>query len=91
MDPALVDHLDRFHRRREVFIEEGLTADEAYELADQMFIRDMGGWDDRRVCFECAYHVDKKCTEILDKYKRPTMQLRFILKRCEQFKLKGTK
>lgn len=91
MDPALVDHLDRFHRRRETFIEEGLTKDEAYDLADQMFIRDLEGWDDRRVCFECEHYKDKKCTKILDKHGRPTSQLRFMLQRCNKFKLKGKK
>ena len=91
MDPALLEHLERFHRRRETFIEEGLSEDEAYELADQMFIRDMEGWDDRRVCFECNHYSNKKCTKIVDRHGRPTMQLRFMLQRCPQFKLKGKK
>lgn len=91
MDQALLEDLDRFHSRRETFIREGLSEEEAYELADQMFIRDREGWDDRRVCFECTHYAGKKCTKIVDKFGRPTMQLRFMLQRCEHFNLRGKK
>ena len=76
-------------RRRKVFIAEGLCEDQAWDLAEAMFERDRDIGDDRRVCFECKNYVAKHCTAIRDKFNRPTMQLRFILQRCDHFQLKG--
>ena len=81
----------RHQRRYKTFMEEGLCEDQAWELADKMWDRDNDPQDDRRVCFECRNYVAKHCTKYLDKYKRPTMPLRFILQRCDHFELKGAK
>jgi hypothetical protein len=81
--------IERHARRRKVFMEEGLSEGEAWDLAEQMFIRDQDG-DDRRLCFECNKYIDKKCIAYRDKFDKPTQQLRFILQRCAKFKLKGT-
>jgi hypothetical protein len=78
-------------RRAQKFIEEGCESEyEAYELAWLLALRDREqGCDDRRICFECKHYENKKCNAILDKFDRPTQQLRFILQRCPKFKLKG--
>ena len=83
--------IKRFDRRMETFRKEGLSNDEAYDLASAMFDRDRDPQDDRRVCFECQHHVKRNCIQIRDKLGKPTQQLRFILQRCEYFKLKETK
>jgi len=66
-------------RRATKFIEDGGLPDVAYDLAGLMMLRDREGLDDRRVCFECTNYVQKKCTKILDDFKRPSQQLRFVL------------
>ena len=84
-------------RRKAAFIEAGCHPEEAAELAYHMMIRDRENrgstnpLDDRRVCFECTGHKDKLCHRILDKQKKPTSQLRFVLQRCDHFDLKGKK
>lgn len=79
-------------RRRDKFVVEGLPLEEANELAAHMMLRDReGGLDDRRVCFECKHLAVKYCTAIKDRFGRPSMQLRFILQRCDYFQLKGKK
>lgn len=78
-------------RRAAKFIEDGGLPDVAYDLAGLMMLRDREGLDDRRVCFECTHYAQKKCTKILDGFKRPSQQLRFILQRCDYFTLKGKK
>lgn len=83
--------IDRHERRRKVFMAEGLCEDQAWDLADNMWNRDNDPQDDRRVCFECKNYVAKLCTAYRDKFNRPTMQLRFILQRCDRFQLKGAK
>lgn len=83
--------VERHTRRRKVFMEEGLCEEGAWDLADSMWNRDADPFDDRRVCFECRNYVAKHCTAIRDKFNRPTMQLRFILQRCDHFRLKGHK
>ena len=90
-EEQLEQAIERHARRRKVFMEEGLCEDKAFALAEQMFERDKDPHDDRRVCFECSHYVAKHCTKITDKFGKPTMQLRFILQRCDHFKLKGTK
>lgn len=87
MEKAIQTH----NRRRKVFIEEGLCEEQAWELAEQMYERDKDPHDDRRVCFECIKYVSKHCTAYTDKWNRPTMQLRFVLQRCDRFELKGKK
>jgi hypothetical protein len=83
--------IERHTRRRKTFIEEGMCEDQSWELADQMWERDVDIGDDRRVCFECKNYVAQHCTKITDKFGKPTMQLRFILQRCDYFNLKGKK
>lgn len=80
-------------RRAKRFIEDGCPSEyEAYELAWTLAYRDREqGCDDRRICFECKHYENKRCKAILDKFGKPTQQLRFILQRCDYFQLKGTK
>jgi hypothetical protein len=80
-----------YTRRLNTFVKNGLPMGEAENLADQMFERDREGLDDRRVCFECKNYVANHCTAYKDKFGRPTRPLRFILQRCDHFKLKGSK
>ena len=80
----------RHTRRRMRFEEEGLSPDEAYDLAERLFDRDHDPQDDRRLCFECSHYADSKkvCTKLRTpdgKHKRP---LRFILQRCPTFTLR---
>lgn len=81
----------RFDRRMETFRKEGLSNDEAYDLASAMFDRDRDIQDDRRVCFECENLAGKVCLKMRDRYGKPQMPLRFILQRCPDFQLKGQK
>jgi hypothetical protein len=81
-----------WRRRKDAFAAEGLEIEEAKYLAARMMMRDREqGLDDRRVCFECKHYKAKKCEAIRDKYDKPTSQTRFMLMRCDYFKLKGTK
>ena len=92
---ALDKAVTRFKKRVDTFMNEGLDFDEAYKLADRMFIRDHHHYpyDNRRICFECAHHNLKKktCSAILDHRKKPITPIRFILFRCDHFKLLGSK
>jgi hypothetical protein len=87
LDKAIATH----ERRRKVFMEEGLCEKEAFDLAERMWNRDADPLDDRRVCFECRHHIARLCTKIRDRYGKPTMQVRFVLQRCDHFDLKGKK
>lgn len=78
-------------RRAKKFIEDGCPTEEAYDLAGLLKLRDREGLDDRRICFECKHYANKRCSAILDKFNKPTQQLRFILQRCDYFQIKGTK
>lgn len=78
--------IKRFFKREAAFIQEGLDADGAERLAQQMLYRDRpDSGDDRRVCFECRYlRENARC--------RPGMQpLRFVMQRCPGFELKGAR
>jgi hypothetical protein len=84
----------KFNRRMKTFQEEGLSENDAYELADKLFIRDTEEpWDDRRLCFECKQYqpITKTCPKVLDFRGKPSTPLRFLLQRCEHFILKGQK
>jgi hypothetical protein len=81
----------RFMRRKAVFMAEGLSEDDALDLAYSLMLRDRDVLDDRRLCFECQHLVKKNCERIRDRLGKPTQQLRFILQRCEYFKLKESK
>lgn len=83
----LDDDVSRHARRKAVFMREGLDPDEAQRLADQMATRDRDPFDNRRVCFECK-HYARVCTAIKIGG-RPLEPLRFILQRCDEFRLKG--
>ena len=79
----------RHNRRQAVFMEAGLPNDDAFDLAEAMFERDLDPQDDRRVCFECKHLAVKYCSAILNKFGRPTEPVRFVLQRCDKFHLKG--
>lgn len=82
----------RFLRRMHVFVQEGLNADEASELAYSLTLRDRDTLDDRRVCFECQNLIGNKlCAKMKDRLGKMQIPLRFILQRCDDFKLKETK
>ena len=83
----------RHEKRRKRFVEEGLSEDEAWDLAEKLFDRDRDTMDDRRVCFECSNYVDKSkvCLKRRDRAGKPQMPIRFILQRCPTFSLKGVK
>lgn len=91
MTDKLDRQIERFNKRMQTFITEGLCEDGAYDLASAMMERDNDPQDDRRVCFECENYVGKACMKMRDKKDKPIMPLRFILQRCEYFQLKGTK
>lgn len=80
------------NRRISRFMQEGLPRADADDLAMQLLRRDRHGeFDERRVCFECTNLSNRGCLKILDKYSRPIMPLRFILQRCKDFNLRGSK
>ena len=79
----------RHNRRQAAFMEAGLSNNEAFDLAEAMFERDLDPQDDRRVCFECKHLAVKYCSAILNKFGRPTEPYRFILQRCDKFQTKG--
>jgi hypothetical protein len=85
LEKAIATHA----RRRKVFVDNGLSESDAWNLAEQMFTRDKEKLDDRRVCFECAHLKERYCYGIKDRFGKPTTQMRFILQRCPSFKLKG--
>ena len=80
----------RWSKRRDAFVDAGLNSDAAHELAAQMMMRDRDPYDDRRVCVECEKYMGGFCLGYL-KDGRPTRPLRFILQRCDKFKLKKKK
>jgi hypothetical protein len=79
----------RHQRRQAAFMDAGLPSDDAFDLAEAMFERDLDPQDDRRVCFECKHLTGRDCTAILNKFNKPTEPLRFILQRCDKFQLQG--
>lgn len=89
----MTDDLDkkiaRHYRRMQTFVDQGLPENDAFDLAEAMFERDLDPQDDRRVCFECQHLTGRDCTAILNKFNKPTEPLRFILQRCDKFQLKG--
>lgn len=81
----------RHERRRKVFVEHGLSEDEAWNLAETMYDRDRLG-DTRRLCFECAHFRGGLCAQLRDSKGRMLPALtKFILATCEYFELKGAK
>jgi hypothetical protein len=88
---TLDEMIETHTKRQKAFQMAGLNYDEAFDLAEQMWERDLDLQDDRRVCFECKHYKDEKCEAIRTKFDRPSEPLRFILQRCDHFKLKGTK
>jgi hypothetical protein len=85
------DELRTLNKRYLTFVDEGLHEYEADDLSYAMMIRDREGMDDRRVCFECTNYQNKLCDAIRDAKGKPTQPLRFMLQRCDYFKLKGAK
>lgn len=75
----------RYLRRRDTFVQHGLPLPDAMTLAEQLTRRDRPEeGDNRRVCFECKHLNGKRCMA------QSVPPLRFILQRCDFFKLKGT-
>lgn len=85
IDIAVAKHT----RRRKVFEEQGLSPDDAWNLADKLWERDEDIGDDRRVCFECKNYIYHKCIKMPDRFGKPQTPTRFILMRCPNFELKG--
>lgn len=78
------NEIARFLRRKAAFIREGLDADGAERLAQQMLYRDRpDSGDDRRVCFECAHLRGTRCM-------KGVVPMLFILQRCGEFDMKDT-
>lgn len=75
--------IKRFLKRETIFINEGMDADGAERLAQQMLYRDRpDSGDDRRVCFECKHlRPNARC-------KPGMLPMRFVLERCPGFELK---
>jgi len=84
--------IERFERRRKRFMQEGLSEDQAYDLADMLFERDGNEFDDRRLCFECQHYQDstKLCAKLSEPMK-PYHPTRFTLQRCPEFVLREVK
>jgi hypothetical protein len=86
------DELEKAHkrhvRRRQIFEQEGLSKEDAYDLAEAMLDRDLSD-DDRRLCFECDNYSQKTkiCRAIRNSDGRFAIPVRFVLQRCEKFKL----
>ena len=89
MTDKLDRQIERFNKRMQTFMKEGLCEDMAYDLATSMMKRDEDPHDDRRVCFECSNYTGKVCMKLRDRQGKFMMPLRFVLQRCENFKLKG--
>jgi hypothetical protein len=91
---ALSKAIERFDNRVKTFMADGLTFDEAYELADKLFVRDHHEtMDDRRLCYECNNYnsIRKTCPKYTDNFGKPQTPLKFTLQRCKDFILKGKK
>jgi hypothetical protein len=78
-------HKSRMNR----FIKEGLSTDQAFDLAERMFDRDREPVIDNRLCFECDHYKDLSC--MCAKYEKKMEHLRFSLRQCPDFKLRGKK
>lgn len=80
------NEIKRFLKREATFLQEGLDADGAERLAQQMLYRDRpDSGDDRRVCFECRHmRPGPKCQAGI-------LPVRFILQRCPGFDLKDAR
>jgi len=83
----------KHERRRKTFEEEGLSPDDAWNLADKLWERDLDIGDKRRLCFECKRYnnEDKTCEVLLDGKKKPQRPIRFVLQNCPWFVLRGAK
>ena len=79
--------MELHERRRLFFIKEGLSEDDALDLANKVTRRDSDPFDDRKLCFECANYVKNgTCLKRLDRKGIPQACLRFVLQRCEDFR-----
>jgi hypothetical protein len=88
MNPEDLIEAAKIHeRRRKRFLEEGLTEEQAFKLADHLFERDRFGDYDLRVCFECKNYKDKEkvCTKTVNREGKMVTPFRFILQRCPEF------
>lgn len=81
--------IQRFLRRNDRFLNEGLPELQSEALAQTMLYRDRdGSGDDRRICIECKHIKGSLCRHPKLKIVSP---VRFILKRCDGFELIGQK
>lgn len=80
-------------KRRKTFEEEGLSPNDAWDLADKLWERDFDIGDKRRICFECKKYdtKNKTCEKLIDGRGRPQRPPRFTLQNCVWFDLKGVK
>lgn len=89
-EEVLIKTIALHTKRLNVFLNEGLSYSDAFDLANKLCDRDnFDTGDNRRLCFECTNYVRRKCTAFLDKVGRSTECLKFVLRRCEKFQLKG--
>ena len=91
--PETVQMVETHAKRMKVFMGEGLSESQAFYLANAMTERDLDAYDDRRICFECKNYdwILKNCRAIKTAMGRAYTPMRFMLKRCESFSLKGAK
>ena len=89
-EDVLIKAIAQHTKRLNVFMNEGLSYDAAFDLSNKLCDRDHFDLDDdRRVCFECTHYVKKQCNAFLDRFGKSTECLKFVLQRCEKFNLKG--
>jgi hypothetical protein len=81
----------RFRKRGRKLLELGQSANEAEELAERLVYRDRDIGDDRRLCIECRSLNDEGLCRAYRALNttRDFKPVRFILWRCDEFKLKG--
>jgi len=92
MSKTIEEATDLKFKRLKFFQEEGLSEDEAWDLASRLYDRDIYDDDDRALCFECQNYMFKHrtCSVYMDGNK-PMRAPRFILQRCDKFNPKDKK
>lgn len=87
------EEIERFKRRVERLMKDGLTEMEAEKLAETMLYRDRpGSGDDRRICLECKGLRGRACDFAKSIGLRGGHEpQRFVLQRCDGFVLRGTR
>jgi hypothetical protein len=85
--------IERFNKRMEILIKDGMTDMDAERLAQEMLYRDRpDSGDDRRICGECKGLKKTVCTYAEKMGLRWGMEpVRTVLQRCDAFVLRGAK